>query len=278
MRAPRPGLRITEACDEHGEAIMTLAREDPVLNAFIIYDWLELKHRCQFYLAIKEASGDLEALCLIYLNERFHTLIPRGSPEGMRALLATIRLPEKAIFPILRPEDADIVLEVLGQRAGPIYDALLMTCAPCDFRPRIAHDVVRLGPEHAELFRHFLVEERSERGHRPTLEQARKRLEDKRRPVFAIIEGGRIVSLALIYLSMRDVAFVGGVYTVPELRNKGLATSTTSRTTEEALRLSKLAALIVRADNAPAIRVYEKIGYKPYRRIKWICVGLDYPP
>ena len=274
----RPSLSVTEACDEHGEAIMALAREDPVLNAFIIYDWVELRHRCQFYLALREPSGDLEALCVIYPGERFDTLIPRGSQEGVRALLTNIEIPEKAVFPVLRAEEASIVLEVLGPRAGPIYDALLMTCSLRDFRPRVAHDVVRLGPEHAELFRRFFAEERGERGYRPTLEQARERLGDEKRPVFAVIKGGRIVSLALIFLRTQDVAFVGGVYTVPEFRNMGLATSTTSRATEEALKLSRLAALIVRADNAPAIRVYEKIGYKLHERVKWICAGLDYPP
>ena len=278
MPTPTSGLKIVEASDEHGEAIMELAREDPILNAFIIYDWLELRDRCRFYLALRAPLERLEALCLIYPGERFHTLIPRGSTEGIRALLAEVELPEKAVFPVLKPEEADIVLEVLGQRAGPIYDALLMTCSPDDFRPRIAHDVVRLGPEHAEIFRRFLIEERSERGHRPTLEQVRRRLRDEKRPVFAIIESGRIVSLALIFLSTQDVAFVGGSYTIPELRSRGLATSTTSRATEEAIKISGLAALIVRANNAPAIRVYEKVGYKLHKRIKWVCAGLDYPP
>ena len=275
--SPSSDIRVVEARDEHGEAILGLAGEDPVLNAFIIYDWLELRDRCRFYLAIRGPSGRLEALCAVYPSVRFDSIIPRGSPEGIKAILAKIE-PEKAVFPVLRPEDAGAVLDALGPRAGPIYNALLMACSPGDFRPAVAHDVVKLGPGHAGLFRRFLLEERSERGHRPTLEQARERLGDERRPVFAIIRDGRIVSLALIFLSTPDVAFVGGVYTVPELRNRGLATSVTSMATEEALRLSGLAALIVRADNAPAIRVYEKVGYRPYRRIKWVCVGVDYPP
>ena len=30
--------------------------------------------------------------------------------------------------------------------------------------------------------------------------------------------------------------------------------------------------------NAPTIRVYERVGYKIYGKLKWICVGLDTNP
>ena len=269
-------LEVREAGDEHGGAILALARQDVVLNAFIIYDWLRLRNRCRFYVALRGPKGPLEGVCVIYPDERFNSVVFCGSPEGIRAILTHIR-PRRAVLPRVGPEELDVVLEALGPGVGPIYDALLMTCGPDDFTPRVAHDVVRLGPEHAELFARLWAE-REDRRRAVTLEQARRALSDPNRPVFAIIKSGRIVSLATIYLSMPEVSLVGGVYTVPELRGRGLATSVTSRATEEALRSSELAALIVRADNAPAIRVYEKVGYRPYKRLKWVCVGVDYPP
>jgi len=111
-----------------------------------------------------------------------------------------------------------------------------------------------------------------------TPHEALERLSDEERSVFTVIEDGRIASIATISLSMPEMSIVGVIYIVPELRNRGLATSVISVATSEALRRSKVAALIVGADNALAIRVYEKVGYVTHRCLKWICVGLDYPP
>ena len=65
---------------------------------------------------------------------------------------------------------------------------------------------------------------------------------------------------------------------MPDMRGRGLATSVTSAATRAALELSEAAALIVRTDNEPALRVYRRIGYEVYRRLKWICVGVDVRP
>ena len=271
-------LEVCRARGEHGEAILGLARKDPILNAFIIYDWLELRGTpyCDFYVALGRSSGSVEAACAVYHDRRFDSLVFCGSPEGVEAILTEVG-PEKAVLPRVRPEELGAVLRALGPRAGPIYDVLLMACDRGSFRPLEAQDVVRLGPGHAELYRDFMAG-REDRPLSMSLEEARRRLEDQARPVFAVLIRGRIASLATIYLRTPEVAYVGGVYTIPELRNRGLATSATSAATREALRASRVAALIVRADNRPAIRVYEKLGYRVYRRLKWICVGLDYPP
>ncbi len=65
---------------------------------------------------------------------------------------------------------------------------------------------------------------------------------------------------------------IGGVYTDPEHRNKGYATLATSAVTEEALGKAEAAALFVRSDNYPAIKSYEKIGYRKICERLWIDV------
>jgi len=270
-------LSVLRARKEHGKAVLDLARRDVVSNAFLIYDWRKLRGTgaCDFYVALGP-RGSLEAACAVFHDRDFDSIVFCGSRDGVRAILAEIR-PDRAVMPRVGPEELDAVLEALGGRAGPIYDALLMKCTKESFRPLVRHDVVRLGPEHAGLFRSLMAS----REGRPvvlTLHEALEWLSDEERPVFAVMEGGRITSMAMIYLSMPEVSMVGGVYTVPEIRNRGLATSVTSAATAEALRRSEVAALIVRADNKPAIRIYEKIGYVVHRRLKWVCVGLDYPP
>ncbi|RLI06978.1 hypothetical protein DRO32_04660 [Candidatus Bathyarchaeota archaeon] len=259
---------------------MDLAHEDPVLNAFIIYDWLYLRpvrpDLCDFYVAVDRPSGRVEAACVSFHEGRFDSLVFCGSAEAVGAILAYIR-PSRAVLPRVRPEELGAVLKALGPGVRAIYDTILMTCSPSGLRRWPTDEVVRLGPEHAELYR-SLMGGREDRPYRLTPDEARRRLEDPNRPVFAIIRGGRIASTATIYLSMPDVSLVGGVYTIPELRNRGLATSVTCAATEEALRRSCSAALMVRSDNKPALRVYEKVGYAVHERLKWICVGVDYPP
>ena len=66
--------RVVEAGEEHGQAILRLAREDPVLNAFLLYDWLVLRRErpaaCDFHVALEEPW---RARC---------ALPPRPRPQG----------------------------------------------------------------------------------------------------------------------------------------------------------------------------------------------------
>jgi predicted GNAT family acetyltransferase len=71
---------------------------------------------------------------------------------------------------------------------------------------------------------------------------------------------------------------IGGVYTNPKHRNKGYATLAASAVTQEALENAETAALFVRSNNHPAIRVYEKIGYKKIGRKLWIDMGTGIKP
>jgi predicted GNAT family acetyltransferase len=71
---------------------------------------------------------------------------------------------------------------------------------------------------------------------------------------------------------------IGGVYTHPTHRNKGYATLAVSKVTEQALRNAEAAALFVRSDNYPAIRAYEKIGYKKIGEKLWVDMGTGLRP
>ncbi|MCB9435876.1 MAG: GNAT family N-acetyltransferase [Anaerolineales bacterium] len=60
-----------------------------------------------------------------------------------------------------------------------------------------------------------------------------------------------------------NIGIVGSVYTTPEARGQGLATLTTGAVTEELFRLGiDLVALNVLQTNTPAIRAYQKLGYR----------------
>jgi predicted GNAT family acetyltransferase len=88
----------------------------------------------------------------------------------------------------------------------------------------------------------------------------------------------KLISYAGSFLQLPQVWMIGGVYTHPNYRNRGYATLATSAITEEALNNAGLASLFVRADNYPAIRVYEKIGYKKIGEKLWVDVGTGLKP
>ncbi len=96
--------------------------------------------------------------------------------------------------------------------------------------------------------------------------------------VYGVFISDELVSYAGSFVQLPQVWIIGGVYTHPNHRNKGYATLATSSVTEEALKRTDTAALFVRSDNYPAIRVYEKIGYKKLGERLWVDVGTGIKP
>ena len=88
----------------------------------------------------------------------------------------------------------------------------------------------------------------------------------------------KLISYAGSFIQLPQVWMIGGVYTHPQQRNKGYATLATSAVTQEALRKAEKAALFVRSNNYPAIRVYEKIGYRKIGEKIWVDVGTGLKP
>jgi RimJ/RimL family protein N-acetyltransferase len=97
-------------------------------------------------------------------------------------------------------------------------------------------------------------------------------------PVYGVFKDDVLVSYAGSFIQLPQVWMIGGVYTDPKHRNKGYALLATSAVTEEALRQAGSAALFVRSDNYPAIRVYEKIGYRKIGEKLWIDMGTGLRP
>jgi predicted GNAT family acetyltransferase len=103
-------------------------------------------------------------------------------------------------------------------------------------------------------------------------ERNRKRYADwiAKMPIYGVFEDSELVSYAGSFIQLPEVWMIGGVYTLPEKRNRGYALLATSAVTKEALNKAAAAALFVRSDNHPAITVYEKIGYKKIGEKIWV--------
>jgi predicted GNAT family acetyltransferase len=65
-----------------------------------------------------------------------------------------------------------------------------------------------------------------------------------------------------VYSAEYRVAALGNITTHPDHRGRGLATAVTAGCCKHLLESVELIGLNVRADNAAAIRAYEKIGFE----------------
>ena len=81
---------------------------------------------------------------------------------------------------------------------------------------------------------------------------------------YGIWENGQLAAAAGTHLVVpgEDVAAVGNVYTRRDRRGLGLAASVTCSVVDELLRMRiRTIVLNVNQSNAPAIRVYERLGF-----------------
>lgn len=87
---------------------------------------------------------------------------------------------------------------------------------------------------------------------------------DPARRVFLVeTPEGRIAASAQTSAEGRDMAVIGGVVTHPNLRGRGYGTLATAHLSASLLEDGVIPYLFYRRDNAPAARVYQKIGYVP---------------
>jgi RimJ/RimL family protein N-acetyltransferase len=96
--------------------------------------------------------------------------------------------------------------------------------------------------------------------------------------VFGVFDGLQLVSIASTQVRTPQVWGIAAVSTLPSHRGKGLATQATSALAAEALRNVPKAILTVLKDNAPALRVYEKLGFQRKEGRVWIDHGAGSAP
>lgn len=87
---------------------------------------------------------------------------------------------------------------------------------------------------------------------------------------FGVRRGSRLIAAAGTHVISRQygIAAVGNVYTNREYRGQGLGKVVTSAVTAELLRDVDDVVLNVRADNPPALRLYEALGYREHTRFQ----------
>jgi ribosomal protein S18 acetylase RimI-like enzyme len=210
------------------------------------------------------ANEEFSAVALVYRAFATPVLLTVGEDRHLSGVLDEVDAVlgnAQEVFLAVRPD----VLRLLQNRyeVRDICRMHRMLLDPRKFQAAPVAEACRLGPADLPLLEQlyvdgepvgesppFFVPEMLERG-----------------AYFGAREGEALIAAAGTHVVTASVSVgaVGNIYTRRDRRGQGLATRLTIAVTAELLAMNlQTVVLNVRQDNLAAIRVYERVGYRPY--------------
>jgi RimJ/RimL family protein N-acetyltransferase len=262
-------VRFEEINEKNKLLIIASLKSDIIKHVFAVYDLQNDPIHTATYAAFEK--GELEGYILIYTAADFPSVILECEDKVAERLLEhappdkfIIHAPPK-LLPAIKKRfpDAKHYVEdwmLVRKNEAKFFESKLVK------RLRTEEDALKL----ADLL--------LSRKDRPPNTLTKYAEWISKMPLYGVFKDDQLVSYAGSFLQLPQVWLIGGVYTDPEHRNNGYATIATSAITEEALRTAEAAALFARSDNCPAIRAYEKIGYRKIGEKVWVDVGTGLKP
>jgi len=247
-----PDIRVDERSPQ-GE-VRSFFERDRLLSAYALAD-LDRANVDTARWWVARRDRDVVAAALLVEVLPFRPCFGMGETAGLTAIFRGLREPRLIVA---APPPARLAIEQT-YRFERVDRMQRMVVSERSFRPRVSHDVTRLGPEHLEE-----VVELYGEASRTYFTAARL----EREIYCGIYIDGRIASAAGTHVRSGDagIAAVGNVLTRMPHRGRGMATSVTSAVTEAALTEHRDVVLNVREDNVAAIPVYERLGYRVHAR------------
>lgn len=247
-------MKVVSLEDGYEQDFWNHVNQNPLDYYFFIFDMKQQHEKTQVFLALEKRK--VEGLMLIYAK---HIVQLRGSRQAMKALFNRVDLEEVELQAPLDCED--IVLQ--NYKLWLRYEVILMQLRKGEENIQIKHTPVKLGVDDVEEVVGLLRKADPEVWGGLDTEQQKANWKD------AVLVGAKhkdkLVSVGLT----RFVDFasnIGAIATDERYRNMGFATSIVSSLVQEILKNSPIALIHVRKDNAPAVRVYSKVGFEPYKQ------------
>jgi predicted GNAT family acetyltransferase len=244
------------ALDESTERLFwDHVNRDPLQFFWFIYDWRTHRDKTKIWLAL-----DGEEIAGLLLVHRESVIQFRGGREAVRLLLDCAPAIEEA--EVQAPLDCEDL--VSGKyRSEHREHMTLMHLLRGEEKIQITTEPLRLAPEDAEEVAALMKEAD------PVWwgEMRAERLATGLKEAYwtGIRQDGKIASVGSTRFTDLGISNVGVIATRKEYMNRGYATSITSTLVREILKTSHTAIIHVLADNAPAMRTYSKVGFKPYQ-------------
>jgi len=223
---------------------------------FFIFDMKHDRASTEILLALNE-QNQIEGMMLTY-QERIVQI--RGNIEAAKALLAQLDL-EKPEIQVAK-EHKNLISERFG-KVKKTFDLELMTLKKGEESLTPGHPVERLSIGDAEDMALMMRESDPNWWGEITGEKIAAKMHE--RLWLGMRVDNQLVSIASTILCEWG-SNIGTVVTHEDHRNKGYATSLVSALVDQIFKTSDLALVHVESDNIPAVKVYTKVGFRPYRR------------
>ena len=232
-----------------------LVNQDIPHYYYFAHDWRFHRSESEILLALGK-GGRIDGMMLTYKNRIVQL---RGTGESVRALLDRLNLEKVELQALERHRQ--YVLE----KYEPAWsnDLMLMILHRGEEKLHLNHTVVTLDLSDARQIAAMMNNSNQELWADVTKEQIIEQMSTM--TLAGIKENGELVSIG----SMRrtgEVGLIPIVATHTDHRNKGYATSIVSFLVGHILEKMPVAIIYVLGDNAPAIKVYSKVGFKPWRK------------
>lgn len=243
-------------------AILAVLDRDRIWAVYAICDLAPPYREHARYIGAYRGDA-IEAVVLVYRLPDFAVMVPCGTASGARAILDRVEdLPDTVS---IQARPADLAAVQTRYRCDDLVAMQRMVVSADDVRQSRAVpgvEIKRLEPQQVgELVAFY---ERLP-GRRPSAATLLAIIEHG--IYYGAFDGTGLLAVAGTHaISDRfGVATVGGVFTDPRYRGRGLAQATTEAVVE-ALTQRGIAeiALNVRADNLPATTAYTRLGFREY--------------
>jgi len=223
---------------------------------FFAFDWKYNRDDTEILLALDKER--IDGMMLVY-DERIVQL--RGSNKAAEAFLESLDLDE---IEIQSPrEHKQLILKKYKPTLGQSHEMMLMVVHKGEEELHTGHPPVKLDAAHSENIAALMRDADPDYWGDITGERIFEGM-NRGADWFGIKADRILVSIGMSRLT-EWAGLIGVVATHEEYRNRGYATSMVAGLLKEIFKRRPLAMIYVLADNPPAIRAYQKGGFKSYK-------------
>lgn len=249
--------------------LLAQLRRDPVRNAYAIQDLLVWFDASKLWFSGEGAGFSYVLRTGHPASAGRTTLVANGDPSSVTEILRHAAVP--APF-VLRESPASLRAAVESVCPGvKVYEEQRMDVTASTFTPKHSGRARSLTVADApKLAAFFGAPPQAAKGFEGWLGGACA--------FFGVLEGERLVSIGSSMVAVPEAWNIVSIETHKDFRGKGYATELVSALVERALRDTSTVTLTVVKGNEPAIKAYEKVGFRHAEDRIWVDNGANSAP
>ena len=246
-------MRVVSVAEGYEKTFWDFVDRDLLDYFFFIFDMRLNREKTKVFMTIDD--GEVRGLMLVYAD---YVVQLRGDREAVRLLLDGLSSEKVELQSPLDCED--LVLAKFKPKVRE--EMVLMSMRKGEESIQMIVVPERLSAEDAEQVADLMRRADPRWWGEVTAERIKSRVGDAF--LLGIRQDGRIVSVGMARLTGFG-SNINVIATDERWRNRGYATSAVSALVKEIFKTSETALIHVIKDNAPAVRAYSKVGFKPYK-------------